>query len=1007
MARDATHPAEIVSGDARIDELLARDDTPTMNAFAFRLDGFVNDTNTEYANASVYRPPTVCEARLESRIHDVIHQSGSYHLGIVAYVTAGVSEPIDIWIGHRKVAVARHPDPDNRRHLFFAPEKFDFKGGERVRFVTGETVGPCRIETVVLLPRRPRTTKPSLTMTTPDVDVRHGEDRLSAYITWNTSRPASGTFRWGKVGDRFKTVRIRNRSAHEASLSDLIAGATYRFEIDLKSGGLQTTHAGSFKPRKPARRRTHQEGQFTLQDVRGTRLLWPVSMGLPFPQGAVTDPRGVRLLDRNNDTIPSQSRTLALWPDGSVRWMLTDFTSDGKSGIAVEYGQGPGSIESSELSVDQKRKEIVVTTGPIRVRFPRDRTVLPGLVEQHDRRTDTYIPLTPAVPEPAVSLKDHRGRVFRSLDPDSVRIEEAGPERVCIRLDVPHRSSKGDALFWSTFRIHLYRNCSRIRVVHTFLNDAEDDFTRVRSLALRVNAPLGKEGTVRTEGQRLRLSDGPVSIVQRHDNAFSLSQTSEIKSADRSKGALSATSKGLSLSLGCKDFWENYPKGLRVDPGGVWIDICPPLDADDDRRGDDLEDRLYYYLLDGRYTLKRGVSRTHEFWLDFGKVPLASFVSAINRPPLHRFPLSILNNSGAWSRLPAKDPSPFPPYETWVNAARTAYGKDRIESRAYGMLNFGDWYGERSYNWGNMEYDTPWCFLQEYLRGGHEDFFVWADQAARHLVDVDTCHAGPPDLLQNQYTHSVGHVGNYYPDGYRETAIFSGRTSVSHTWVEGLFLHHLLTGDPRSQHAASKTCDNLVGDLVNNYDFTNCRNSGWHLIHLSAAYRATGRRVFLNAARIIVDRVLERQRSSGGWDRLLVPGHCHCDPPRHTGNAGFMVGILMVGLKRFHDVTQDQRVADAIVRAAGYCIERMWVPEAGAFHYTCCPESRVLAGADIRILKGVSAAYEFTGEDRFRDVLIAGIQTAIADLPRARRGIGKGICSPMRGAPQVIAGLPD
>ena len=36
-----------------------------------------------------------------------------------------------------------------------------------------------------------------------------------------------------------------------------------------------------------------------------------------------------------------------------------------------------------------------------------------------------------------------------------------------------------------------------------------------------------------------------------------------------------------------------------------------------------------------------------------------------------------------------------------------------------------------------------------------------------------------------------------------------------------------------------------------------------------------------------------RKRPSGGWDRLMVPGHCLCEPPRHTGNAGFMVGILL------------------------------------------------------------------------------------------------------------------
>jgi hypothetical protein len=1007
MPRDTAPNAGILSGDSRIDELLAREDTHTLNAFACRLDGFVNDTFTEYANASVYRPASVCQARLVSHLHDVIHVSGTYHLGFVAYVSAGVEEAVDIWIGHRRVAVARHPDPDNRRHLFFVPEKFTFRGGERIRLVTHETDGPCRIETIALLPTRPRTTEPKLTLSKPDVDLRHEGDRLFAHISWITNRPASGTLRWGQVGDRFKTVRIKNRSAHEVSLLNLTEDRTYRYEIDLRSGDLHTTHAGSFTPRSTGRRRTRRDGRFTLQDVRGTRIPWPVSMGLPFPQGAVTDPASIRLLDRENHTIPSQSRPLSHWPDGSVRWMLTDFTSAGRAGIAVEYGRKPQPPNNhGTLLVQNRRGECVVTTGPLRVRFPKDRTILPGLIERLDHKTGTYLPVTPANAAPAVALCDGRGRVYQSLKPESVLIEEAGPERVCVRIDVAHRNRKGEALFASTFRIHLYRNSTRIKVLHTFVNDSDDEFNRVRSLALRVDAPLGREAVAQTEGQRLSMSDGPISLTQTHDDRFFLTQNDVVKSGKRSKGAVSVSGEKITLSLACRDFWENYPKGFRVDPKGLTLDICPPLVSKDYPKGGDLEDRLYYYLLDGRYTFKQGVSRTHEFWMDYGKVALTTFVNAVNRPPLHRFPLSVLNNSKAWTRLPSKDPSPFEPYESWVDAAQSAYAKDRVESRAYGMLNFGDWFGERTYNWGNVEYDTPWCFLQEYLRGGHEDFFNWADQAARHLVDVDTCHAGKPDLLNNQYLHSVGHVGNYYPDGYRETAIFTGRTSVSHTWVEGLFLHHLLTGDPRSQEAASKTCDNLVGEIVNNYDFTNCRNSGWHLIHLSAAYRATGRRIFLNAARIIVDRVVERQRASGGWDRLMVPGHCHCDPPRHTGNAGFMVAILTVGLKRYHEVTEDSRVADAIVAASDYCIQRMWVPEASAFHYTCCPESRVSAAADLRILKAVAAAYEFTGEDRFKEVLLAGIETAIGHPPRAGRGIGKGICSPMRGAPQVVAVLP-
>ena len=101
-------------------------------------------------------------------------------------------------------------------------------------------------------------------------------------------------------------------------------------------------------------------------------------------------------------------------------------------------------------------------------------------------------------------------------------------------------------------------------------------------------------------------------------------------------------------------------------------------------------------------------------------------------------------------------------------------------------------------------------------------------------------------------------------------------------------------------------------------------------------------------------------------------------------------------------------MADAIVRAADFCIDSMWVEEKSAFHYTSCPKSSVGGGADMRILKGVAAAYRFSGKERFREVLAAGVQSAMAGrLPTAHRGVGKSICSPMRGALQVLVDLPE
>jgi hypothetical protein len=61
----------------------------------------------------------------------------------------------------------------------------------------------------------------------------------------------------------------------------------------------------------------------------------------------------------------------------------------------------------------------------------------------------------------------------------------------------------------------------------------------------------------------------------------------------------------------------------------------------------------------------------------------------------------------------------------------------------------------------------------------------------------------------------------------------------------------------------------------------------------------------------------------------------------------------------------------------------------------------------MRILKAAATAYRFSGQKKFKDILEAGIQTAIDDhKPGIGRGSGKGIASPMRGAAQLLVDLP-
>src|SRR5438552_13655097 len=54
----------------------------------------------------------------------------------------------------------------------------------------------------------------------------------------------------------------------------------------------------------------------------------PVTRGVPFPRGLLTDPAAVALFDDAGREVFVQTQALSHWPDDSVRWLLLDFVID-------------------------------------------------------------------------------------------------------------------------------------------------------------------------------------------------------------------------------------------------------------------------------------------------------------------------------------------------------------------------------------------------------------------------------------------------------------------------------------------------------------------------------------------------------------------------------------------------------------------------------------------------------------------------------------------------------
>ena len=67
----------------------------------------------------------------------------------------------------------------------------------------------------------------------------------------------------------------------------------------------------------------------------------PITLGVPFAQGALSSPDRVRLLDNNGNEIPCQVTEVSSWEplDFSVKWIWVFFFASNERDYILEYGE--------------------------------------------------------------------------------------------------------------------------------------------------------------------------------------------------------------------------------------------------------------------------------------------------------------------------------------------------------------------------------------------------------------------------------------------------------------------------------------------------------------------------------------------------------------------------------------------------------------------------------------------------------------------------------------------
>ncbi|MEN6548214.1 MAG: hypothetical protein ABFE07_19415 [Armatimonadia bacterium] len=762
---------------------------------------------------------------------------------------------------------------------------------------------------------------------------------------------------------------------------------------------------------------------------------WPVSSGVPFRQGQFYKNDTLILTGPGDAPVALQWEPLAYWPDGSVHWALLDFQASPRPGGKSRYGlhigkptaASPGPAEPVHIA--RRANLITISTGPLQLTIDTSDFRLLNSLKTRNAKGD-FVELLAS--SDGLVLRDADGETYTGWrGPVTATIERRGPIRATVALKGQYLSASGDRCFSFTVRLHAFAGSDCLKIEHTLLNDNQTGvFTNIREASLVLN--LAAQPTAAALSGAGKASHTARLLQVDHDHWQA--QGTKTRRGDRALGWVTADTAGVTLLAAARDFWQQWPKSLEVSDSEVKLGLFPTL-ADDQYEGREPREK-YYYLFDGPlYKIKTGVAKRHEIWLCACAEPANAdaFTTWVNAPLFAVTDPKHATATGAMGPLVPATTAVSGDYNQAEAQTFDAYQSIVEKERYYGIFNWGDWFGERVYNWGNEEYDTQHAFFLQLARTGDVRYFHWGEINARHNMDIDVVHALNDDYLDGWelkhgyshpvhvgavYLHAIGHTGGYFSqeEGQRlwPKAYYGGDPrNLGHLWNEGMVDYYNLTGDPWALEVALQIADNLV-ELSKMEGFTwwvgvdpHCgRTTGWPLKALMAAYRVSGRKQYLAAAKSIIELILaDQDPHCGGWIYKLYPGHCYCRTP-HWGMATFITSVMLNGMISYYEATGDERIPDSIVRAADFMINDSWDEHAGKFRYTSCPASS-LTQLTLAV-RSLSFAARHGNKERHKQVLVKCYRSwleHIEEMKTEMGAFGKAYGYYHRELPHVLADL--